>query len=475
MEAGGPSANEEWITFADDGHRALVDTVKTPMTDEAGRLIGILGIAREVTELREAQAALLHRDTLLMGLSYATDHILSGGTLSDEGIADALEALGALADVDRAYIFESTSGEHGLRGTISQRYEWSAEGVEPQIDNPDLQDVPWDDVAPRWHDTFVAGGYIAGNVADFPQDERDVLDPQGIVSLLALPIDSKGSLWGFIGFDVCDGERKWGASEVALLRSVANIFAIAIERRRTEAALQESEMNFRTFFDTMSDVVVVGDSEGRIVYANPAVEAKLGYSPDDISTMLVLDLNPTDRRDEAVEILGAMVRGERDSCPLPLQTKSGMLLPVETRVWFAKWDGKDCIFGISKDLTKEQDALQKFDRLFHNNPTPMAVNDMSTGKFTDVNDAFLKILGYSREEVIGKSSADLGLFVQAEKQHEVAEQLRLQGRVADCELKVRCKDGRLLDGLFSGELIRSQNEESFLTVMVDITNLKRAE
>jgi len=167
MEAGGPSANEEWITFADDGHRALVDTVKTPMTDEAGCLIGILGIAREVTELREAQAALLHRDTLLMGLSYATDHILSGGTLSDDGIADALQALGLLAAVDRAYIFENISGEPGSRGTISQRYEWSADDVAPQIDNPDLQDVSWDDVAPRWYDTFVAGDYIAGNVADF--------------------------------------------------------------------------------------------------------------------------------------------------------------------------------------------------------------------------------------------------------------------------------------------------------------------
>ncbi len=54
MEAGKPTHNEEWITFADDGHRALLDTVKTPMYDDEGKLIGVLGISREITEKKLA-------------------------------------------------------------------------------------------------------------------------------------------------------------------------------------------------------------------------------------------------------------------------------------------------------------------------------------------------------------------------------------------------------------------------------------
>lgn len=63
MAAGKPSSNEEWITFADDGHRALLDTIKTPMYAAGGRLIGVLGIARDITERNRAEEIIesLHR------------------------------------------------------------------------------------------------------------------------------------------------------------------------------------------------------------------------------------------------------------------------------------------------------------------------------------------------------------------------------------------------------------------------------
>ena len=50
MAAGGPSVNEEWLTFASDGHRALFETTKTPMRDADGQVIGVLGIAHDITE-----------------------------------------------------------------------------------------------------------------------------------------------------------------------------------------------------------------------------------------------------------------------------------------------------------------------------------------------------------------------------------------------------------------------------------------
>ena len=130
------------------------------------------------------------------------------------------------------------------------------------------------------------------------------------------------------------------------------------------------------------------------------------------------------------------------------------------------------------DITErkqEQEALLKFDRLFNGNPAPMAVSSLPGQRFTDVNDAFLNVLGYSRSEVIGKTSDELGLFVHPEKQQEVAEQLQAFGHIANCELRVKCKDGRFLDGLFSGEIIESQMGKYFLTVMIDQTERKKAE
>lgn len=244
---------------------------------------------------------------------------------------------------------------------------------------------------------------------------------------------------------------------------------------RREAALRESEHNFRVFFETMDDLLFVGGRTGRIVHANAAVVGKLGFSLDELRGMSFLDLHPADTHQQAEAIIAAMAAGETDSCPLPLQSKLGMLLPVETRVWPGQWNGEGCLFGIAKDLSKEQEALQKFNRLFFCNPAPMVLSSFKDGRFVEVNDAFVSTTGYGREEVLGKSSVDLRLFVDPGRQAEAVVQLVAQGRIADCELQVRCKDGTILDGVFFGELVASQGQKSFLTLMIDQTDRRRAE
>ncbi|MEI7650264.1 MAG: PAS domain S-box protein, partial [Methanomicrobiales archaeon] len=247
------------------------------------------------------------------------------------------------------------------------------------------------------------------------------------------------------------------------------------ERKVAAEALKESESNFRTFFESMTDMIMVSTPDGQLLFTNKAVERKLGYSAKELASMPVLDLHPADKRNEAKEIFSAMLKGEQDSCPLPVATKSGALVPVETRVWFGRWNGTDCIFGISKDLSAEQEAQQRFERLFRNNPSLMALSSLPERHFCDVNDAFLKTLGYSRVEVIGKTAAELDMFPNPEQQTAVAEKLRVNGRITDFELQVRRRDGVILNGLFSGEMISSQGRQYFLTVMIDITERKAAE
>jgi|WetSurMetagenome_2_1015567.scaffolds.fasta_scaffold00550_17 PAS domain S-box-containing protein len=247
------------------------------------------------------------------------------------------------------------------------------------------------------------------------------------------------------------------------------------EKKRAETALQESEANFRTFFESMTDLILVSGLDGRMLFSNSAVARILGYSKEEMTLMHMLDLHPAEFHNEAEEIFAAMLRGERDSCPLPLARKDGTLVPVETRVWFGRWNGEDCIFGICKDLTAEREAQQRFERLFFNNPTPMALSSLPDRKFYEVNDSFLKTLRCSRSEVIGRSSSELGLFVDPDQQAEIARRLSENERVTDFEIQVRNKDGAILEGLFSGEVIRSQGQKYFLTVMIDITERKRME
>ncbi|MCX7002458.1 MAG: PAS domain S-box protein, partial [bacterium] len=246
-------------------------------------------------------------------------------------------------------------------------------------------------------------------------------------------------------------------------------------RKQAEEALRESEANFRTFFESMTDIIMVGTPAGRILYTNAAVTHTLSYRAEELAGMQILDLHPADKRGEAADIFAAMFRGERDSCPLPLAAKGGALVPVETRVWFGTWNGAHCLFGICKNLSVEQEATQRFERLFRSNPNLMALSSLPDRCFTDVNDAFLKTLGYALSDVLGKTAAELDFFVQPAQQAALADQLLAAGHIADFELQIRRKDGVVLDGLFSGEVISSQGRQYLLTVMSDITARKRTE
>jgi PAS domain S-box-containing protein len=126
-------------------------------------------------------------------------------------------------------------------------------------------------------------------------------------------------------------------------------------------------------------------------------------------------------------------------------------------------------------LSAEQEAQQRFERLFRNNPSLIALSTLPDRRFMDVNDAFLMTLGYSREDIIGHTSAECGLFIFPDQHARITELLLSNTHLAGVELQVRCKDGTLLDGLFSGEVISSQGQQYFLSVMTDITARKRAE
>ena len=245
--------------------------------------------------------------------------------------------------------------------------------------------------------------------------------------------------------------------------------------KRMEEKLKSSETNFRTFFESMDDIIVVGNMEGKIIYSNKVLSHKLGYNEEELLRMEVIELNPAELRSEAEQIIGEMFSGKRNVCPLPLARKDGSLLPAETRIWFGKWNGEDCIFGFSKDLSAEQEALQKFNKIFNSNPALMAISTFPGNVFTDVNDIFLHKTGYTRDEIIGKTSEDLNLFFHPEKHLEAADELEKNGFIHNLELQIRTKSGHPLHGLFSGDIVETQGKKFFLTLMIDISDRRAAE
>ena len=177
---------------------------------------------------------------------------LLGSSDVPKAVFEALSKVGNAARVDRAYIFQITGTEND-ESFASQRYEWVSETTSPQIDNPQLQDLPLRASGySRWLDSFLQFRPIYGNIEDLPADERPALEEQGIVSILIVPIFADSQLWGFVGFDDCRTRRVWIEAEVDLLVSLTVSLGFALSGSR--AALDSATTSSLAMVGRLLDV-----------------------------------------------------------------------------------------------------------------------------------------------------------------------------------------------------------------------------
>lgn len=247
---------------------------------------------------------------------------------------------------------------------------------------------------------------------------------------------------------------------------------VITERNLFEKRIQEQKTNFHNLVETTTDLIVVANFAGEILFSNAHFKKRLEYSQEELDSIHLLELHPPEMRQEAEAIVKAMLCGEQEICPLPVLTKSGQLVPVETRAWAGQWNGQDCLVGFIKDLSVEQEAQQRFERLFHSNPVPMALLTWPDRRLVDVNEAFLTISGFPKQDVIGKQPRELGIFRDLEDAEMLIEALARQGRFSNIELRIIGKHGNVLVGLFSGELINNQGKDYLLATVIDITERK---
>lgn len=189
------------------------------------------------------------RDVILAALAEISELLLAPADLP-EVLPEALAQLGLAACVSRCYIFENHRAPDGA-ALMSQRYEWVMPGASPQIENPQLQNIPYlTSGFGRWAEVLSAGQPLYGLVADFPPAERPLLESQDIRSIAVVPIFSDGAWWGFLGFDDCVGERIWSVAEIEALKSAAAVLGAAFARQRAEMAERQQRLLAETLRDT---------------------------------------------------------------------------------------------------------------------------------------------------------------------------------------------------------------------------------
>jgi PAS domain S-box-containing protein len=257
------------------------------------------------------------------------------------------------------------------------------------------------------------------------------------------------------------------------------------ESRRTAEVLRESEKKHRDFADQLPQIVCEIDSVGRIVFANQDAFKAFGYSPQDLESGLTVwqMIEPKDlgmAKQNMWEALNGVDPGgveysavRRDGRIFPLLTYSRPIIDAGHATGL-----RLIAVDMTERKTVENQLRQSEERLskvFRTIPDSVTVSSVSDGRLMEVNDGFLRITGYSREEVVGRTIVDLNLWKNPLDRDRLVELLQEKGRVVDLEADFRVKSGAVINCLISAEMINLQQEKCLLAVIKDITERKRAQ
>ncbi len=199
---------------------------------------------------------------------------------NDLDLIKVLGIIGEAIKADRVYIFEFFSAGQAASNT----YEWCAAGVEPA---QGLLQVLETGLFPWWVEKLEDGeNIVIEDINSLPAEannERIILQAQGIKSLLAVPISLKNSgLAGFLGFDDIRSNRKWQIGDMKTLRLLAEMIALHRVRCEAENALRESEQRLASIIDFLPDATFAINNRGQVIIWNRAMEEMSGISKENM-------------------------------------------------------------------------------------------------------------------------------------------------------------------------------------------------
>ncbi|HET6990283.1 MAG TPA: ATP-binding protein, partial [Bacteroidia bacterium] len=130
---------------------------------------------------------------------------------------------------------------------------------------------------------------------------------------------------------------------------------------------------------------------------------------------------------------------------------------------------------LEKNIQQLRESEEKFQKAFQGSAAGISITHLSDASYLEINDAFVQMTGYSREELMNHTSVELGLIVNFKKREEILEQVRKHGSAKSFEMTVRHKSGKLLEVLSSVDTIVLGNEKYAINIIYDITERKQAE
>ncbi len=252
------------------------------------------------------------------------------------------------------------------------------------------------------------------------------------------------------------------------------------ERKKAEEDIRK----FKVIADNAAYGVSIGDMEGRLIYANESYALMHGYTVDKLIGQNLFTLYPEDQREfmtkrrnkiiETGSAVGELIRIKKDGTTFPTLSVATLVKGDEGRPLY--------IASSHFDLTRRKQAEEalresegKFSRAFHSNPHPMSIVTLDEGRYLDVNNSYVRTFGFSREELMGRTTVEMGITKSSEVRMRMLQILEETQGVKNLEVELYTKLELKVDALLSASKIEIGGETCLLSVINDITGRKQAE
>jgi PAS domain S-box-containing protein len=379
---------------------------------------GYLWLYRDITKLKQHEEELKFRigfEQVIINLS--AKFINLDWNNIDKEIEESLGIIGKLISADRSYIFLFSDDLSIMNNT----HEWTAEGVSQEKDN--LQNIPTA-VFPWWMNKLTNNEIIhIPSVNELPEEanaEKEILEPQGIKSLVVIPLVYLNVVIGYMGFDSVNEYKVWSSDSIKILSITGNVITNAIKRKESEEALSKSEERYKLISHLVSDFALTYqiDKSNNIIieWATESTNRFLGISSGNVYSIEMFNKNIH------VDDLNYVIqKREKLRYSSHIQSEYRIILPNGDSRWIKE-------FGLSESMGRNnsgryhiaaQDITESklyeerlqiertlFRTIIDNIPDPIYVKDLD-GKKVLVNAAEMEVLGVKNiNDIVGKTDFD---------------------------------------------------------------------
>lgn len=453
----------------------MPDSIPKIVLSSAVTLVA-LALLKQQKKGRKVEQSLFERRTFEQLLSeLSTTFINLPEEQIDDNIGKGLGQVAELLKMDRITIFEISPKEAELRVTFS----WRGERVQPAPTVINASRFPY------WTKVLLRGeAVLTSDLNDLPAEasaEREYLRSIGVVSLATLPLKSGDDFFGCIALVSVNRQVFWSDDLVTQFRMLAEIFSNALLRKRA----QETRFRYAAIVESSEDAIISKSLDGTILSWNAGAQRLFGFTEAEAIGQPNTILIPSELRDEEKVILQKLAAGERIEHFETLRvTKRGERVDVSLTISPIRDSAGKTIGAslIAHDITERKHAEyalrkseEKFATAFRESPMALTLSNAKDQRYLDVNETFEKIAGYPREEVIGHSAAEIGLFIDPDQRMKLVQNLVAAGSIRNEEIRIRAKNGVELTCLTSAELIEIDGEPCVLATIADITDLRQAE